>query len=1238
MLLVLSLPAQEPYGYLFCHMSRDGEWTSYALSLDGVHFHDLFDGAPIFSPEEHAPIEGGQRDAFIYRRHDDTGYLMVTTDMKFAASQHWYNHGIDLHRSDDLIHWETVGFDFNQGPDIFSDPESEDIVDWALVNRVWAPQVIWDPEHEAYMVYYSMMTSEEGSYDRMYYSYADPSFTKLTKPRLLLDWGYATIDADINYIPADGMYHMMIKKHDGGENQIYRTESFSLTGPWPEPQKEDYISFENHRDCEGASAFQPIGDSTWRVAYTEYSSRPRKYRICKADAHLSNFRDPEDIQGVSAPEHGSFLIITKEEYERLESWGRQGMPERHIHEADFRTSTHPRVFLTLEDIPVLKKKVATVPWAGKMVDDLHRQIDPVVAIHEKDPSYVISRMAMNWEEGKHYTRFYTEGNVISRREGNAKYPTIRIKYARAASSSVPVAPLDKLIPYSDGQMTIARGTERGIVKIDDNPFVSLYDLGTPTQYDTVAFELTGIGADALNRTFIHTAWKSSVLYRLTGDNRYAKLAADIIWTFVRGAAQHEWVNPGMPGSNGYLSYETLDDTRHYSTLPLAYDMIYDYLYGEYFDLEQFRLGIEGEPWAPCHPEGKTWALKQFEIVFKNMIENKLQRGGGLLGNWNTNEHQSAMLYALALDGDDQYADGKGRAYYVDRLVNGPTTRFHGAYRDVLRANISPATGLWPEAPGGYGQGAISQLVRFGFIYYRNGLDFLDKDPLLKKASTSMPQMLFPNGYLTNYGDASYAMINTDQLELLMAYAHDRSDTTLLEQSARLMAFVPSRNYEGEFLYPLFFYLPDIPRSKDVPQLQRVSYSADYSLVLERNLADRSQDALAFALMGFGRRTGHRQPNGMNLEIYGRGHILGPDQGIGQDYWSRETVNYKINVAGHNTVAPNGEGADNRMPQDLEIIHAEPLFDDGVSPDSSVSPNHQYVEAHDHFYTPHIKAEQRRVVGIVRTSPKSGYYVDIFRSTVPDGNNRYHDYIYHNMGLGSDLHRSDGMHLKKASFPLDSLSGMGYGYFQTQESTWDGHPVTIDFHLGVEDAHMRMSIPEGKGRSVYHLLSPFCHRYYLDSLKNRPVPAVLVRQEGEAWNHPFLTVFEPYGQGIGPLVRSVSIGKTSFQEGIAKLTVSMVEKGRKDLIIHSIYPEKMADYAGIRFQGVYCVVSLLRKTLKSVYLGSVTCFKGFGVEIVADKPCNVYIDLSGPAPEVRTDGIIWIKYEKRGSAFKEIGCS
>lgn len=323
------------YGYLYCHMSGRGEWTAYALSRDGVHFHDLIDGDPIYNVEEMSKIEGGARDAFICRTSDGKGYLMVTTDMSNAKSRSWFNYGINLLKSDDLIHWTSTTFDFRQGPGIFCDPQSPDVYkDYSTIKRVWAPQIFWDPSYVwadgtqgGYMIYYSLLNPAEDQYDRVFYSYADATFTRLTKPRLLVDWGYATIDADINYVPADGLYHMLIKK-EGGTPGIFAATATKLTGPYKIKDENDYVKFEGNKKCEGCSAFQLVGDSTWRVAYIEYSSKPKRYRICQADEKLANFHSPVTMEGVKHPQHGSFMRLTEEEYKRLQEWSDSIMRER----------------------------------------------------------------------------------------------------------------------------------------------------------------------------------------------------------------------------------------------------------------------------------------------------------------------------------------------------------------------------------------------------------------------------------------------------------------------------------------------------------------------------------------------------------------------------------------------------------------------------------------------------------------------------------------------------------------------------------------------------------------------------------------------------------------------------------------------------------------------------------------------------------------------------------------------
>ena len=324
--------------YLFCHMNDAGPaWTAYALSKDGIHWHDLLDGDSIFSDAVMAPIEKRSRDAFICRKHDDSGYLMVFTDMdasqasrkRMGKVETWDNYGICLLTSDDLIHWKSKSFDFRKGPSIFlQETTNTPYTDWTTINRVWAPQIVWDEDFVwpdgrkgGYMIYYSMWNRAEEKYDRMYYSHADETFTQLTMPKLLFDWGYATIDADINLLN-DGLYHMLIKK-EGGHPGIYTATSKHLTHGWGEPVEDDYVSFEGRKNCEGSSAFQLIGDSTWRVAYIQYSDSPKHYRICKADEHLRGFHDPVDIEGVTAPQHGSFMRLTKKEYRRLQKWSRR---------------------------------------------------------------------------------------------------------------------------------------------------------------------------------------------------------------------------------------------------------------------------------------------------------------------------------------------------------------------------------------------------------------------------------------------------------------------------------------------------------------------------------------------------------------------------------------------------------------------------------------------------------------------------------------------------------------------------------------------------------------------------------------------------------------------------------------------------------------------------------------------------------------------------------------------------
>lgn len=319
--------AQDFYGYLYCHMAANSENTLYALGTKadrGEKFHPLLNNQPIYDAEKVAKIEGGVRDAFICRGKKND-YLMCVTDMCNRKSRIWNNYGIDLLHSNDLIHWTSVTFDFRKGAEIFSDPESPDVYkDYTKINRVWAPQVIWDKDYQngkgGWLVYYSMLSTNEGDkYDKIYYSYANDDFTTLTKPRLFYDKGRSVIDCHIDWNEYDYLYHVFYKKEGaaGVDRGIWAATFDRLpSANWTD---RFHITNEGREQVEGPSAFKLIGEDKWKIAYIRYSGG-HAYKICNADANEANVDKGVTIQGDVLPQHGSFMHVTKDEYDLLETW------------------------------------------------------------------------------------------------------------------------------------------------------------------------------------------------------------------------------------------------------------------------------------------------------------------------------------------------------------------------------------------------------------------------------------------------------------------------------------------------------------------------------------------------------------------------------------------------------------------------------------------------------------------------------------------------------------------------------------------------------------------------------------------------------------------------------------------------------------------------------------------------------------------------------------------------------
>jgi len=146
--------------YLFVYFTgnrKDEEQIRFALSSDGYNFKALNRDKPIISSEK-ISLSGGVRDPHILRCEDGKTFYMVVTDM--TSDKGWdSNRGMVLLKSTDLINWTSTAIHI---PTVFP-------AEFGDVLRVWAPQTIYDPSVGKYMVYFSMLKSGKGDYDKIYY-------------------------------------------------------------------------------------------------------------------------------------------------------------------------------------------------------------------------------------------------------------------------------------------------------------------------------------------------------------------------------------------------------------------------------------------------------------------------------------------------------------------------------------------------------------------------------------------------------------------------------------------------------------------------------------------------------------------------------------------------------------------------------------------------------------------------------------------------------------------------------------------------------------------------------------------------------------------------------------------------------------------------------------------------------------------------------------------------------------
>jgi GH43 family beta-xylosidase len=291
----------DPYSaYLFVYFTgaKGGEAIRFAISNDGYHYRALNDNKPVLSSAI-ISTTGGVRDPHILRGADGKTFYMVATDMNTEKYGWGPDSAMVLMKSTDLIHWSSHAINVPQA-----------FKEFAGVNRVWAPQTIFDPKENKYMIYWSMRFGNEP--DKIYYAYANKDFTGLeTAPKQLYfkpDNG-ACIDGDIVY--KNGKYHLFFKTEGSGAG-IKIAVSDKLT--------EGYVLIDRYvqqtkSPVEGAGTFKLNNSDAYILMYDRYTEG--KYQFTRS-TDLEHFTAIDDEVTMNFhPRHGTIIPITAAEAARL---------------------------------------------------------------------------------------------------------------------------------------------------------------------------------------------------------------------------------------------------------------------------------------------------------------------------------------------------------------------------------------------------------------------------------------------------------------------------------------------------------------------------------------------------------------------------------------------------------------------------------------------------------------------------------------------------------------------------------------------------------------------------------------------------------------------------------------------------------------------------------------------------------------------------------------------------------
>lgn len=690
------------------------------------------------------------------------------------------------------------------------------------------------------------------------------------------------------------------------------------------------------------------------------------------------------------------------------------------------------------------------------------------------------------------------------------------------------------------------------------------------------------------------ASRSAMLYYLTQDKKYAMFAADILAPYIDEIATRTPENTAICGNGFY------DPRTTYGPFALTYDFIYDYL-----TLENATV------YNAKQDKRIPFNNKKAQKAILNMVGDALQeygkpdKHGSIVSNHPILTAPGALFTILCVEDDTER----------ERLFNVFWEK-GTAHQNSFTKTILPIfgeQGIWPESLSYSFMSIITMTINI-VDRIKPELNVPDNYKNIFEGNFLFDNLRNPDRTFVRYGDSKRYKDPTEKLyryTLDLANRRGYSDLKTKAQIALKQAHKARGGRKPKFSDDTFNNYQELQLFWGHPIPQKIEKEIDFrkptvlikhaGIALQRN--DAKENNKTYGLTGIigGAHYVHSHVTGIAMELYGADYIMAPNAGLPETVKQRRIPlheKYFRLHAGNNTVIVNGtshgsaegswKGRANVWQNTVKNIAAEPAhLEDPIAKNFNFATQFLEDEVNN--------ATQQRTLGIVRTSETSGYYFDLFRSKA-NKENKFHDYVYHNIG--------DKMHLKTADLEKinveittrynndigDVVQSPGWRFFENEKVSKPlKEAVNIRFDVRKKNRAMHLFVPSGTDKEYTKALAP-ATREAKKGYDKKDTQVLVIRQKGKAWEKPFLVVLEP------------TKGKKSSVKTVEELQVNGKVVGAK--VVSRVNHQKIVDYIicndkneainipnlTLKFQGHYGIVRVEENESKekiTLYIGDGT---------------------------------------------------